>query len=151
MSLDITLRMKGAQIVQEHSGIFVRKDGQTVEISVEEWNELHPGETPAKLDSYTEESDIVFDANITHNLRKMAEKAGIYQALWRPEEIGAETADSLILLLSGGLVNLISNPEFFKTFNPENGWGTYEQLVQLVKDYLKACIDFPEAIIEVDR
>ena len=27
----------------------------------------------------------VFDANITHNLGKMAGEAGIYEALWHPE------------------------------------------------------------------
>lgn len=32
----------------------------------------------------------VFSANITHNLGEMADKAGIYKACWRPEEIGAE-------------------------------------------------------------
>jgi hypothetical protein len=30
--------------------------------------------------------------NITHNLNKMARKAGLYQCLWRPEEIGITTA-----------------------------------------------------------
>lgn len=31
----------------------------------------------------------VFDRNITHNLGNMADKSGIYYALWRPEEIKA--------------------------------------------------------------
>jgi hypothetical protein len=26
----------------------------------------------------------VYNANITHNLGKMAEKAGLYETLWRP-------------------------------------------------------------------
>ena len=29
----------------------------------------------------------VFSANITHNLGKMADEAGIYKALWRPDEV----------------------------------------------------------------
>ncbi len=30
----------------------------------------------------------VYISNVTHNLNKMAGEAGIYEALWRPEEIG---------------------------------------------------------------
>lgn len=30
--------------------------------------------------------------NITHNLGRMAKEAGIYQHLWRPEEIGVTKA-----------------------------------------------------------
>lgn len=33
--------------------------------------------------------DCVYDANITHNLGKMADEAGIYLALWRPGEMMA--------------------------------------------------------------
>ena len=38
----------------------------------------------------------VYSANITHNLGLMAEEAGIYQPLWRPEELGIKTAAGLI-------------------------------------------------------
>ena len=34
--------------------------------------------------TYTEENEEVFSANITNNLNKMANAAGIYDALWRP-------------------------------------------------------------------
>jgi signal transduction histidine kinase len=38
---------------------------------------------------YKPKSDnVLFVSNITHNLNIMADKAGIYQHLWRPEEIG---------------------------------------------------------------
>lgn len=33
------------------------------------------------------EERTVFSANITHNLGEMADKAGIYKALWRPEDL----------------------------------------------------------------
>lgn len=38
----------------------------------------------------------VFSSNITHNLNAMAEAAGIYRQIWRPEEIGIKTAVELI-------------------------------------------------------
>lgn len=41
------------------------------------------------LDIYLESSDPSFwwSANVTHNLGKMAAAAGIYEAMWRPEEL----------------------------------------------------------------
>ena len=33
---------------------------------------------------------LVFEANVTHNLNRMAEAAGFYKEVWRPEEIGIE-------------------------------------------------------------
>ena len=93
----------------------------------------------------------VFDGNITHNLGKMAEKAGIYWHLWRPEELGITEASELIEPLRAGLKVLREKPEWYKTFTPENGWGNYEGLVRFVEDYLKACENDPEATIEVSR
>lgn len=45
----------------------------------------------------------VYWANITHNLNKMAEAAGIYHALWHPELIPATTANEIIPILESGL------------------------------------------------
>ena len=38
----------------------------------------------------------VYWANITHNLNSMADEAGIYKHLWRPEEIEITKAHELI-------------------------------------------------------
>ena len=38
----------------------------------------------------------MYEANITHNLGKMTVEAGIYKALWRPEEIEAVYAKDII-------------------------------------------------------
>lgn len=94
---------------------------------------------------------VVFDYNITHNLNTMVEKAGIYKHLWRPDEIGITKAEQLIEPLQHGLDLLVDNPDYFKQFNPENGWGSYDGLVQFVKDYLQACKENPDAEISVSR
>lgn len=91
----------------------------------------------------------VFDANITHNLGRMAEEAGIYKALWRPDDIGLKKAVDLIPLLRAGLDRLREDPEHFKMFNPENGWGDYEGLVRFTARYLAACEEYPEASVKV--
>lgn len=93
----------------------------------------------------------VYDANITHNLGKMAELAGIYKHLWRPEELGISKANELIAPLCNGLKLLKSDPDKFKELNPENGWGDYDGLVQFVIEYIEACEKHPDADIKVSR
>ncbi|MHA1941932.1 MAG: hypothetical protein ACW97P_09415 [Candidatus Hodarchaeales archaeon] len=93
----------------------------------------------------------VFDYNITHNLGEMADEAGLYKVLWRPEELHITTAGQAISLLRDGLDLLLEEPEHFKQFNPANGWGDYEGLVKFVTLYLKACKDNPDAKISVWR
>lgn len=94
---------------------------------------------------------VVFDANITHNLGKMADAAGIYYALWRPEEKGYSTASDIIPLLEKGLADLKSRPDYFQQFNSENGWGMYEHFVPFVERVLNACKEFPDASVEASR
>lgn len=93
----------------------------------------------------------VYWANITHNLNKMAGAAGIYEALWRPEEIGIKKARHLIAPLTIGLEKLMSDPEKYKAFNSPNGWGMYEHFVQFVGRYLQACTENPDADVSVSR
>lgn len=93
----------------------------------------------------------VFEINITHNLGKMAGKAGIYYALWRPEEIGAKCAKDIIGLLEVGLGKLKKRKAYFRKFDAPNGWGTYEHFVPFVEEVLEACRKYPKAKIGVSR
>ena len=99
----------------------------------------------------TYETDDLYDANITHNLGEMADQAGIYKALWRPEEIKASKASHIIELLEKGLADLKARPEHFKKFNAANGWGTHHRFILFVGDYLDACRKYPESIIRISR
>ena len=99
----------------------------------------------------TEEEETVYDANITHNLGKMAREAGIYEALWLPEEIGKTKASEIVELLEKGLADLKARAEYFETFNSPNGCGMYEHFVPFVEKYLEACKEYPDAIIGVSR
>lgn len=113
----------------------------------------------------------VYDANITHNLGVMANAAGIYEALWRPHRLKPDynlpegeheaeyefeknnptLAGDIIPLLEKGLADLKARPEHYEQFNAENGWGTYEHFVPFVEQYLEACKEYPDALIEVSR
>lgn len=105
------------------------------------------------LDVYLMESrpTEVFSWNVTHNLNKMADEAGIYLHLWRPEELGITRAGQLIEPLSDGLRRLREDPERYKQFNPSNGWGSYSGLVEFVTKYLEACKENPDAEVNVSR
>ena len=151
MSLDVYLITKEPQIKKASSGIFVRENGQTREITQEEWNVRNPNREPVKFEQEEVETNEVYWANITHNLDKMAEAAGIYEHLWRPDEIKITKAKELIEPLRQGLHNLKSEPERYKKFNPENGWGSYDGLVKFVENYLNACYEYPDADVEVSR
>lgn len=145
MSLDVYL--DSAKKSGSGSGIFVRENGQTREITRAEWDEKFPGREPVIADV----DAAGYSNNITHNLGQMADKAGVYQALWRPEEIGIQSAWQLIEPLRAGLKLLQADPEYFKTFNPANGWGNYEGLVSFIEDYLRACEECPSATVHVSR
>jgi hypothetical protein len=150
MSLDVYLRIPGTKRVHDGSGIFFRDAGGTREITREEWDQKFPGREPVVFIS-GEESDEVFSANITHNLGRMADAAGIYQHLWRPEEIGITKASQLIDPLRQGVVLLKSDPPRFCAMNPENGWGSYAGFIPWIERYLQACEEFPDADVSVSR
>lgn len=150
MSLDVYLTLKDTKVINSGSGIFIREDGQTKEITRAEWDKKFPGREPI-VAIQVEEGDEVYSANITHNLGRMADEAGIYQCLWRPDEIGISKASQLITPLRDGLALLQTEPERFRKFNPPNGWGTYEGLIEFVRNYLAACERYPDAEVSVWR
>lgn len=81
----------------------------------------------------------------------MAIESGLYGALWEPHETKFQKARDIIPILKQGIKILESDPSRFRKFNSPNGWGTYEQFVQFVKEVLSACEEYPDADMEVDR
>lgn len=153
MSLDVTLRLADA-LLPEEPQIFIREAGRMIPISRIEWDQrcIEAGEEGKEpVLTFPTESDCVFTANITHNLAAMADQVNLYKPLWRPDEIGITKAKQLIEILTEGLFNLRKNRYELEKLNPKNGWGTYEGLVSFVKEYLQACINYPEAEIEISR
>ena len=95
--------------------------------------------------------DEVFWRKITHNLVPMAEKAGLYYCLWRPNENGYMEAQHIIEPLEEGLKKLRENKEQMELLNPKNGWGSYSSFVTDVEIILNACKRHPDSFIEVSR
>jgi len=150
MSLDVYLTLKEVVDASTGTGIFIRENGQTKEISQSEWDEKFPGVEPVVIKCELDDSE-VYTANITHNLGKMAAEAQIYECLWRPDEIGATKAKDLIAPLTDGVELLRSDPDRFKIHNPTNGWGDYDGLVVFVTRYLCMCERYPNAEVDVSR
>lgn len=146
MSLDVSLRMdvhKNIQIWEERKAASIKEAGSMtglIPLIEAYYNDRKPGN-----------EEELYSSNITHNLAGMAEAAGIYKHLWRPDELGITTANELIEPLKSGLKLLKDKPKHFVQFNASNGWGLYEHFIPFVEKYLAACEQYPEAIIEVSR
>lgn len=91
--------------------------------------------------------------NITHNLVPMADKAGLYEPLWRPEENYPHPvlASDVYPAIMAGFNNLMINPESYKDLNPGNGWGDYNGLVDFTANVLAALRQYPLAVVEACR
>lgn len=99
----------------------------------------------------------IYSGNITHNLGKMAKEVKVgegrtlYDILWRPDEHGYVYAREISEMLDEGWNILLSDPEKYKRYNPENGWGSYDGLCSFVYRYRNACWDNPDAELRVSR
>lgn len=94
---------------------------------------------------------LVYDCNITHNLGLMADKAGIYNCLWRPDENNITHAKQLIQPIQDALKDMQKDPLKYKEFNPKNRWGSYDTFISSLESLLEKCIEYPEAKITVWR
>lgn len=161
MSLDVYLKLTSTETPDRQS-IYIRKKGRIIRMTTDEWNDyLHGCEWNEHLHgqclgvapiTINETGGCeVYWGNITHNLGRMAEQAGLYACLWRPDEHGITTARQLIEPLQTGLKRLTDNPEYYQQFNPPNGWGSYDTLVSFVTEYLGACQKWQDAEVSVQR
>lgn len=151
MSLDIYI-ISPTPIKKKSTGIWVRDGGKTRELSKAEAQERYPGADIQEIEIETTE---FWHGNITHNLAKMAreckiecdpkhEGLSLYDLLWRDEYPWEFCHLEYTQCLMACLVCLTDEPERFKQYNPENGWGDYEQLVEFTKSFIHALVDEPE-------
>ena len=153
MSLDVYLYVPIAGAVAEpREAIFIREDGAAREITREEWDQRFPGRDPVTcLVGGVEigEPSQVYHANITHNLTDMAGECGIFEHLWRPDELGITQAKQLIPAMEAAVAMMKKDPARFLAHNPPNGWGNYEGFLAFVEKYLDACRQWPDANVRV--
>lgn len=89
----------------------------------------------------------IFDRNITYNLASM-----YYKCI--DKELGFKKLNNMsckeaLPILNSAIKDLIENQEEYERLNPENGWGTYDDLLEKIKDMRNCCEDNPDGIIDV--
>lgn len=165
MSLDLYIINK-KPIKHKGTGIYIRENGQTKELSLEEANKLYP---KANVEEVTSEDNIYWYGNITHNLGAMADhcycycpdKTSLHSILWRPEEstlltVSGKLTPSYVKALSICLDELKRYRNYYEKFNPENSQRDYITLVNFVESLLTALNKIPNEeynnyIIEASR
>lgn len=118
-----------------------------------------------------EKKEELYSANITHNLNKMADEAGLYEALWRPyklkknydiieddynneyefENSNPVKANEIISIIEKGLKDMKAKPSYYKKFDSLNGWGLYVHFIPFIEEYLEALKKYPDAFVECSR
>ena len=163
MSLDLYI-ITPEPVKKTSTGVYVRKNGKTVELkTIEEVKQHFPDADISSIEERPVETNTFWHGNITHNLGRMAKEVQLavrtkdesfttlYDILWKGE-LTMKSKWLLASLLSKAVYELDDKPTKYQMFNPENGWGTYEQLLNFTKDFLKAVVDAPEySYIEIDK
>ena len=145
MSLDLYIK-SNAPVIKKGTGVYVRKDGPTVELkTIEEIHRHFPDSDLSKISIDKYEDCDFWHGNISHNMGRMASKVPIegseltqFDLMWQPDEHGIVKTGS-----SGYRNNVLKeflymrgNREDLSLLNPENGWGDYDQLLEFTEDYI---------------
>lgn len=95
------------------------------------------------------DGEVVWEYNITHNLVNMAKELMVYDCIWHPDIVFIYRASDLLPFLEEALLILLKDEDRFRKFEPSNGWGKYEHLVEFLTQYIRACAKFKNAVVEV--
>ena len=170
MSLDLTIYGKETRKVTG-TGVFVRSNGTIYELqTLEEVKDALPDSDISHIQVREYETNQICDLNMTHNLTDMARhipcgKTDAYHLLWHPELIWPEhmftkhyeteyfSGEAEYMRLHVEWVKCVDeawkyaagHEEELSAFNPDNGWGCYEQLLGAMKKIRTALSTVPEA------
>ena len=110
------------------------------------------------LDEIGEDVEIESYLRITHNLNTVVSELGLllglpyYEVIWGPDELfglkNGEVPVTLVLRVLPHLIkNLLKFEDHLTGYLPSNGYGTFEDLIRFLCDYLKECYKHKEAYI----
>lgn len=155
MSLDLYIN-SNTPVLHRGTGVYVRKGGETIELKTKQEVLIYfPDVNPEDIEEKTYEDNEYFHMNLTHNLTEMASQCRVigtcnydadsaivtlYDLLWHPKDnlkVETPTFDYLEDVMQC-YKKLLEKPEFYKQYNPENGWGSYEGLVRNTKKFIIA-------------
>jgi len=87
---------------------------------------------------------IVWEKNVTYNLGSMAFSVG-----WSFRGQANKPVEELVPAAREALDQLESDPESFRHFEPENKWGTVENLIEFFREFITAAVENPQTIMLV--
>ena len=145
MSLDLYI-VSPEPVVKRGTGVYVREYGQNVELkTLSEVRAHFPNADLSRIREYEYTDNDYWHGNITHNMCEMARhvpiegtEMSLYDLLWHPEHFGFTKAGS-VGYRSGvlkGYIHLKNHQEELISFNPDNKWGNYEQLLRFTEGFL---------------
>lgn len=91
------------------------------------------------------DSELEPSTNYTHNVGPMLHDAGID---WNGKMNNLPVSEALPIL-EAGISKLESNPEYYRSMNPENGWGSYDGMMEWLAVIRKQMKAHPEGVVRV--
>lgn len=110
--------------------------GLDVNFYKKRWFSYDEGETLHRDD------ELIDELYITHNLNEMAIALGVYEIIWKPDEVfpNQDIKPSMVVdKLEEAYQDLKNNKNKYSQFNPKNGWGDYEALSYFIDRYINIC------------
>jgi hypothetical protein len=106
-------------------------------------------------DNIWDDVQILESLNITHNLNRMAGYCGLYEPLWRPEEMTipqpVQARDLLGYAVKGYEILKRDREHCIQTYSPSNGWGTYDNLLIFTELFISYCLRWPDSYVTANR
>ena len=90
----------------------------------------------------------VAHANITHNMTELWYALGIYEILYNGQ---GKYASDVYNQLHRALLRLEVDRAKWEAYDSPNGWGTYDGALRFLTIIVKACEEFPNARIDIDK
>lgn len=81
--------------------------------------------------------------NYTHNTNRMIREAGFTD--WSMDEIQGMSAREFATRLGRAIDTLVIKPEQFREMDAQNGWGSYDTLVPVLRELHDQARRFPSA------
>jgi len=83
------------------------------------------------------------DFNYTHNTNPLIRDAGFTE--W--PNVGGMNVDEFCARLYDTISVMYHNAAQFRAMNPENGWGDYDQLLQVLAEMYEEFLPYPSATV----
>jgi len=84
--------------------------------------------------------------NYTHNTNQMIRKAGFTE--W-PYDVDGMDGITFTKKLGDAITSLNDDPDKFTAMNPENGWGDYVGILDILREIHEVAVKFPSATWDV--